>query len=109
MAKEAVNFWPPSLSAKYNLDVWSAAKQPLAGILSADIGWTPDIAKFYERNTKRPARENITTKLPKGWPLSLQGPLAWSANRFRDESEYTYILSPSEIAEVDTALSHVKG
>ena len=109
MAKEAVNFWPPTLRTKYNLDGLSAAKQPLAGILSADIGWTPDIAKFNERNTKRPARENITMKLPKGWPLSLQGPLAWSTNSFLEESEYTYVLSPLEIAEVDTALSHVKG
>ena len=109
MAKAVVDFWPPTLRAKYHLDDLSAAKQPLAGVLSADIGWTPDIAKSIERNAKRPARENITTKLPKGWPLSLQSPLAWSTNSFREESEYTYILSPLEIAEVDAALSRVKG
>ena len=109
MAKEVVDFWPPTLRAKYHLDGLLAAKQPLAGILSADIGWTPEFAKFNERNTKSPARENITPKLPKGWPLTLQSPLAWSTNSFREESEYMYILSPLELAEVDAALSRVKG
>ena len=109
MAKEVVDFWPPTLRAKYQLDDLSAAKRPLAGILSADIGWTPEFARFNERSTERLARENITTKLPKGWPQTLQSPLAWSTNSFPVESEYTYVLSPLEIAEVDAALSRVKG
>ncbi|KAK0509209.1 hypothetical protein JMJ35_008580 [Cladonia borealis] len=92
MAKAVVDFWPPTLRAKYHLD---------------DLV-DPDIAKSNERNTKCPARENITTKLPKGWPLSLQSPLAWSTNSFHEESEHTYILSPLEIAEIDAALSRVK-
>lgn len=44
----------------------------------------------------------------KSWPVYLESPLAWEGTTFKSEAEYTYVLSPEEKVEINTALDYFK-
>jgi hypothetical protein len=47
--------------------------------------------------------------VPEGWPKTLAVPMAWSGVQFKDESEYIYTLSESDLQEAESALQAFKG
>jgi len=46
--------------------------------------------------------------VPKGWPLSLDSPMAWSGGQFQGDHEYTYVLDEFEKIEIENALQSFK-
>ncbi|KAM0333519.1 hypothetical protein ACHAQA_002182 [Verticillium albo-atrum] len=78
----------------------TAATQP-------DISYHPDRAKYQARATRR-AKLDLPKTLPDGFPTQLQGPLVWEGEGLADRYQWTYVLSPAQLQEVDEALRHFK-
>ena len=49
------------------------------------------------------------TVLPAGFPPSLNSPLAWAPSELQHAGPTTLELTPADLSEVRTALSHFKG
>lgn len=55
-----------------------------------------------------PAQAEIST-LPAGLPAKLHSELAWTGQDFGNESDYVFVLTEADCAEVAAALEHFKG
>ncbi|KAF2714164.1 Clavaminate synthase-like protein [Pleomassaria siparia CBS 279.74] len=73
-----------------------------------DIGYTPDYAKYLARVQKRLATEKLSTTLPDGFPLKLTSDLVWDKTDIGSRYDWTYVLTPSDLDEVELALQHFK-
>lgn len=78
-----------------------AAQQP-------DISYHPDFKKWQARTARRLSEEPSlpTHPLPAGFPKKMEGPLVWDAKDWKNESQWVYQLSSSELNEIEDAVKH---
>lgn len=48
-------------------------------------------------------------RIPAGFPVSFDSPMAWSGSHFAKPSDYTIQLDELDVSEVESALQHFKG
>ncbi|KDQ08466.1 hypothetical protein BOTBODRAFT_165901 [Botryobasidium botryosum FD-172 SS1] len=83
----------------------------MAPLEQPDISYHPDEKKFKERTARRLAEDPSLPQapLPAGFPAKVGGPIVWEGKEWRDEKQWVYQLNPTELEEIDRALSHFKG
>ena len=73
-----------------------------------EIAYQPDEAKFKARTKRRLESDLLSKKLPKGFPATLDSPLAWKGSDFHDE-EWVTVLNANDVEEIKKAVEHFKG
>lgn len=73
-----------------------------------DINYAPDYDKWQARAARRVAAGGLPSKVPEGFPEQLTGDLVWEGETVADTYDWTYVLSPEQLAEIDAALAHFK-
>lgn len=73
-----------------------------------DISYAPDHAKFKARSERRITTEKLPSTLPPGFPDKLDSDLVWDNTDIASRYDWTFVLSPSDISELDSALQHFK-
>jgi hypothetical protein len=104
---ESEYYYGSSLREKFRFQVEHPNVLPM--LRSADIDWAPNFAQYQARTTARLAAGIVERDVPKGWPLHLDSPMAWTGSEFKSDSSYTYTLSTGEIIEIEAAVEHFKG
>ena len=101
-------YWSDDLQDLLKL---SHVNKPVHGSASAaaSISFHPDRGVYEARRTIRAADKGLDKTLPAGWPETLQGPLAWEGADFKDDADFAFQLSASDVVEIDRALKAVKG
>ena len=82
------------------------AAQPPPG--QPDIAYHPDWDKYQARTARRLQSEALPKTLPDGFPTELKGKLVWDGETIAEEYDWTYVLSASQLDEIDRALTHFK-
>ncbi|BCS22229.1 TauD/TfdA family dioxygenase [Aspergillus puulaauensis] len=73
-----------------------------------DINYAPDYDKWQARAARRVAAGGLPTRVPDGFPEQLTGDVVWQGETLADTYDWTYVLSPEQLAEIDAALAHFK-
>ncbi|KAI0152987.1 TfdA family taurine catabolism dioxygenase TauD [Xylariaceae sp. FL1272] len=73
-----------------------------------DIKYAPDYDNWQARVARRKSAGGLPTSLPAGFPEYLTGPMVWEGNTVTDTYDWTYVLSSSQLTEIDDALAHFK-
>ncbi|KAI1136428.1 Clavaminate synthase-like protein [Hypoxylon sp. FL0543] len=73
-----------------------------------DISYAPDFGKYQARREKRTNSEGLPKELPKGLPQQLTGKLVWEGDSLADTYNWTYVLDPNQLDEIDLAVEHFK-
>lgn len=73
-----------------------------------DINYAPDPDKWQARAARRVAAGGLPSRVPEGFPEQLAGDLVWEGDTLADTYDWTYVLSPSQLVEIDAALAHFK-
>lgn len=73
-----------------------------------DISYAPDVAKYQERTARRLRDEVLSKELPDGFPAELKGDLVWEGETLAKTYDWTYVLSPEQLAEIAAAVKHFK-
>ena len=74
-----------------------------------DIAYAPDFGKWQARTKRRLKEEqNLPKTVPAGFPTELKGDLVWDGETLAETYDWTYTLSPEQLAEVDRAVAHFK-
>lgn len=73
-----------------------------------DISYAPDYGKYQARAARRLEAGNLPTSVPDGFPEQLKGDLVWEGDTLADTYDWTYVLSDSQLAEIDQAVKHFK-
>ena len=74
-----------------------------------DIEYTPNYEKYQARSAKRLQEGNLPSTVPDGLPQQLTGDLVWEGGSVGKTYDWTYVLSPEQLNEIDQALQHFKG
>ena len=81
----------------------------LAGPLGQpDIGYTPDHDKYLARTQRRLAIGQLDTSLPEGFPAKLESKLVWDGNTLAEQYDWNYVLTATDVDEIEAALRHFK-
>lgn len=73
-----------------------------------DISYNPDYTKFQLRTERLKSQRLSNPQLPSGFPQKLTGPLVWEGKDFTDEKDWTFVLTPEHLTEIENALVHFK-
>ncbi|KAF7967849.1 hypothetical protein HWV62_32894 [Athelia sp. TMB] len=75
-----------------------------------DIEYHPDRTKWEARTAHRLADDPTLpqTPLPAGFPKKLESPLVWEGSDWKDEKEWVYALTPSDLKEISEAVKHFR-
>ncbi len=73
-----------------------------------DIEYTPSEEKYQARTKKRLETEELSKKLPDGFPQQLNSTLVWEGSTLGQTFDWNYKLTPVNIAEIEAALQHFK-
>ncbi|KAF4119674.1 Taurine catabolism dioxygenase TauD, TfdA family [Geosmithia morbida] len=82
------------------------AAQPPPG--QPDISYHPDWDKYQARVARRLQTEDLPKHLPAGFPKELKGDLVWDGDTLAQKYDWTYVLSETQLDEIDSALAHFK-
>ncbi|KAI1121133.1 TfdA family taurine catabolism dioxygenase TauD [Nemania abortiva] len=74
-----------------------------------DISYHPSYEKWQARVARRLQEGNLPKSVPEGFPEKLTGDLVWEGQTIADKYNWTYVLSPEHLAEIDQAVAHFKG
>ncbi|KAI0390168.1 TfdA family taurine catabolism dioxygenase TauD [Xylariaceae sp. FL0594] len=76
-----------------------------------DISYPPNYQKWQARTSRRLREEgdSLPKTLPEGFPEKLTGDLVWEGATLAESYDWTYVLSPEQLAEIDRALHHFRG
>lgn len=74
-----------------------------------DISYHPSHEKWQARVARRLQEGNLPRSVPEGFPEKLSGNLVWEGQTVADTYNWTYVLSPEHLAEIDRAVTHFKG
>ncbi|KAI3337240.1 TfdA family taurine catabolism dioxygenase TauD [Xylariaceae sp. AK1471] len=74
-----------------------------------DISYHPDYKKWQARAARRLQEGDLPKSVPESFPKKLTGDLVWEGQTITDTFNWTYVLSPEHLAEIDRALTHFKG
>ncbi|XDG04988.1 hypothetical protein ABKA04_004603 [Annulohypoxylon sp. FPYF3050] len=73
-----------------------------------DISYHPDPVKYQARREKRIKSGGLEKELPRGLPKQLSGKLVWQGDNLAESYDWTYVLEPSQLDEIDLAVKHFK-
>lgn len=73
-----------------------------------DITYPPDYDKWQARAQRRIAAGGLPTRVPEGFPDQLTGNMVWEGETLAETYDWTYVLSPDQLAEIDNAVAHFK-
>lgn len=75
-----------------------------------DIEYQPDRTKWEARTARRLAADpSLPNKpLPAGYPKKLESPLVWEGSDWKDEKQWIYPLSASDLSEIAHAVKHFR-
>jgi hypothetical protein len=73
-----------------------------------DISYAPNYENYLNRIKRRQETEKLNKSLPDGFPAKLESDLVWDGRNLADTYDWNYVLTESDIAEVDQALRHFK-
>jgi len=73
-----------------------------------DISYHPDYTKFNLRTERLKFERPSIPQLPPEFPRKLTGPLVWEGKDFTDEKDWTFVLTPEHLDEIENALVHFK-
>lgn len=91
--------------ASTNIDIDLSAKGE-----GPDIDWVPSFKNYMARVDRLSKSQHArTTTLPPGFPKKIKAHRAWVGHDFAEEKSYIYVLSETEVNEIEEALGHFKG
>lgn len=73
-----------------------------------DISYAPDYDNYLSRIKRRQESEKLENTLPDGFPTKLESNLVWDGRNLAKTYDWNYVLTESDIAEIDAALRHFK-
>lgn len=74
------------------------------------ISYKPDFDQYQARTRFRLRTESLQKQsLPKGFPKELVSDLVWEGAGLGEKYDWTYVLAPEQIKELENALEHFKG
>ncbi|KAF7987106.1 hypothetical protein HWV62_295 [Athelia sp. TMB] len=75
-----------------------------------DIEYQPDRIKWEARTARRLAADpSLPNKaLPAGYPKKLESPLVWEGSDWKDEKQWIYPLTTSDLSEIAQAVKHFR-
>lgn len=73
-----------------------------------DIEYTPDPVKYQARVQRRLKTEKLDKTLPPGFPSRLVSDLVWDNTDIEARYDWVYLLTASDLEEVENALQHFK-
>ena len=74
------------------------------------LSYKPDFDQYQARTRFRLQTEPLQKKtLPEGFPKQLVSDLVWEGEGLADKYDWTYVLAPEQIRELEDALEHFKG
>ncbi|KAM6495155.1 hypothetical protein JOM56_009778 [Amanita muscaria] len=75
-----------------------------------DIEYHPDEIKYRARTARRLEDDPSLpfTPLPDGFPKRVEGPIVWEGKDWKSEDQWVYVLSPTELNEIDDAVRYFK-
>ncbi|KAJ4268976.1 hypothetical protein NW762_003047 [Fusarium torreyae] len=73
-----------------------------------DIEYTPSYEKYQARSARRLQEGDLPSTVPDGLPKQLTGDLVWEGDSVGKTYDWTYVLSPEQLNEIDQALQHFK-
>ncbi|KAK2053334.1 TfdA family taurine catabolism dioxygenase TauD [Colletotrichum caudatum] len=73
-----------------------------------DIQYAPNYQKFQARVARRIQEPGLPKTLPEGLPAELKNDMVWNGATLASEYDWTYILTPDQLDELDAALAHFK-
>ena len=74
-----------------------------------DITYKPDFDKYQARTRIRLQTEPLEQKsLPSGYPKQLVSNLVWEGEGLVDNYDWTYVLAPKQVEELENALAYFK-
>jgi|ERR1700761_2012749 hypothetical protein len=82
--------------------------RPDTSLKQPDIGYAPNYEKYLARTKKRLENERLEKTLPPGFPQVLNSELVWEGKSVGENYDWTYVLKPEEIEEIEQALQHFK-
>ncbi|KAI9151661.1 Taurine hydroxylase-like protein SAT17 [Paramyrothecium foliicola] len=71
-----------------------------------DIGYAPDFQKYQVRSARRVQAEKLASEVPEGFPKELKGDPVWEGETIGKTYDWTFVLSPEHLAEIEVALKH---
>lgn len=75
-----------------------------------DIDWVPSLKSYMARVERLSKSQNArATTLPSGFPEKIETHRAWAGHDFAEDKSYIYMLSETEVSEIEEALGHFKG
>lgn len=75
-----------------------------------DIDWVPSFKNYMARVDRLSKSQHArTTTLPSGFPTNIKAHRAWVGHDFAEKKSYIYVLSNTEVNEIEEALVHFKG
>lgn len=73
-----------------------------------DISYAPNYDSYIDRIKRRQENEKLDKSLPEGFPAKLESDLVWDGRHLAETYDWNYILTESDITEIDKALHHFK-
>ncbi|KAI1075995.1 Clavaminate synthase-like protein [Whalleya microplaca] len=73
-----------------------------------DISYAPDFQKYQARKDRRLKAGGLPKELPEGLPQELTGKLVWDGRTLAEAYNWTYVLQPGQLDEIELALKHFK-
>ncbi|KAK2028632.1 TfdA family taurine catabolism dioxygenase TauD [Colletotrichum zoysiae] len=73
-----------------------------------DIQYAPNYQKFQARVARRIQEPGLPKTLPEGLPAELNSDMVWDGATLASEYDWTYVLTPDQLDELDAALAHFK-
>ncbi|EFQ25869.1 TfdA family Taurine catabolism dioxygenase TauD [Colletotrichum graminicola] len=80
----------------------------IARLVQPDIQYAPDYQKFQARVARRTQEPGLSKTLPEGLPAQFKNDMVWDGATLANEYDWTYVLTPDELDELDGALAHFK-
>jgi hypothetical protein len=75
-----------------------------------DIEWIPSRDTYLERVERlAKSRSELPSAVPDGWPEKVDAPRVWTGSDFSDPAQYVVEFNQDDIAEIESALAHLKG
>ncbi|CAO1612576.1 unnamed protein product [Parajaminaea phylloscopi] len=73
-----------------------------------DIEYHPNPAKYQARAARRAQEADLPKSIPAGLPREFKGPMVWEGASIAQEYDWTFVLSPQHLDELESALAHFR-
>lgn len=73
-----------------------------------DIQYAPNRQKWQSRVARRSQEPDLPKTLPEGLPAQFNSDLVWEGETLASQYDWTYVLTPEQLDELDEGLTHFK-